>query len=168
MTPPLLPVPSVRPQNLGTSQAMIKIARSQIGYREGPDNDTIFGKLYGLNGQPWCAMWITWLRGPAGCTKIIPRHAFTPAGANWFKERGQWHTGGPRKGDLHYVYNRSLGRIAHIELVTRVLEDGAFLVMGGNTSNTGSRTGDGVYQLKRRGVSHGGGLGRPKYKKYTP
>lgn len=160
-------VPAVRHQNLGTAQAMIKVAKSQLGYKEGADNDTIFGHLYGQNHQPWCAMFITWVRGPAGCTKIIPRHAYTPAGAKWFKDRGQWHTR-PRKGDLHYVFNSSLGRVAHIELVTKVYESGAFDVIGGNTSNTGSRSGDGVYLLRRSGVRAGSGFGRPAYREYTP
>lgn len=167
MTWNLLPVPVVRPQNLGTAEAMIKIAKSQIGYKEGANNDTIFGRLYGLNHQPWCAMFITWCRGPAGCTKIIPRHAYTPAGAQWFKAKGQYHSK-PRKGDLHYVFHSSMGRIGHIELVTKVHPTGSFDVVGGNTSNTGSRTGDGVYLLRRSGVRSGSGFGRPKYSEYQP
>lgn len=168
MAPALLSVPAVRPQNLGTAEAMVKIERSQIGYREGPNNLTIFGLLYGLNNQPWCAQFQTWARGPAGCTKIIPKFAYTPAGAQWFKDRDQFHTHGPRKGDLHFVYHASMGRIGHVELVEKVFDDGSFNVIGGNTSNTGSRQGDGVYRLKRRAVSAGGGLGRPHYKAYTP
>lgn len=167
MANPLLEVPSIRPQNLGTVQAMRKITRSQIGYKELGNNDTAFSRWFGMNYVPWCAIFISWCAFKAGCSKIIPKHAYTPAGADWFKGKGQWHSN-PKAGDLHYVYNSSMGRISHIELVEKVFSDGSFNVIGGNTSNTGSRSGDGVYRLKRRSVNSGSGFGRPKYRAYTP
>jgi hypothetical protein len=33
-----------------------EICKETLGYAEGPNNDTKFGKWYGLNHQPWCAM----------------------------------------------------------------------------------------------------------------
>lgn len=33
---------------------------SQVGYHEGPNNDTKFGRYYGLNHEPWCAMSVSW------------------------------------------------------------------------------------------------------------
>lgn len=33
-----------------------EIAKSLVGYTEVANNDTSFGKWYGLNNQPWCAM----------------------------------------------------------------------------------------------------------------
>jgi hypothetical protein len=33
-----------------------EIAKGYEGYLETGNNDTIFGKWYGLNNQPWCAM----------------------------------------------------------------------------------------------------------------
>lgn len=33
-----------------------EICKSLVGYTEGANNDTVFGKWYGLNNQPWCAM----------------------------------------------------------------------------------------------------------------
>lgn len=168
MANPLKDIIPVRPQNLGTAEGMVKIAKSQLGYKEIGNNSTIFGLWYGLNNQPWCFIFISWVASRAGCSKIIPKGAYTPAGADWFKSHGQWHTSGPKKGDLHFVYHASMGRIGHVELVIKAYSDGSFDVIGGNTSNTGSRTGDGVYKLHRRGVTSGSGLGRPKYKVYTP
>lgn len=167
MSPPHPPWPDIRPQNLGTAQAMIKVARSQLGYREGPDNATAYGLIYGLNNQPWCYIFQSVIARVAGCGKVIPRGAYTPAGADWFRRRGQWHAT-PHKGDLHFVFHASLGRVGHVELVERVFPDGSFHVIGGNTSSTGSRQGDGVYRLKRSRVTPGSGFGRPAYKAYTP
>lgn len=168
MTNPLLPVPSIRPQNLGTMQAMRKIVRSQIGYRESGDNDNIFGALAGLNHLPYCGIGMSWAAKLAGCGKITPDGAYTPALAGWFKDKGRFHTHGPVAGDWHFVYHASMGRIGHVEFVEKVLDGESFLVIGWNTSNTGSRQGTGVFRLKRSAVSVHGGLGRPNYKPYTP
>lgn len=167
MTAKLLPLPHLTPAQMGTDRAMVRTAQSQVGYRESGDNDTIFGRLYGMNNVAWChefAWVVAKLSGNAG---HVPRTAYTPAGAAWFQGRGQWHHT-PRFGDLVYYYHSSMGRIGHVGIVGVVNGDGSFVTIEGNSSNTGSRTGDGVYRLKRRpssvGVEHGGGFGRPAYK----
>ena len=33
-----------------------EICAAHLNYQEGTNNDTIFGKWFGLNHQPWCAM----------------------------------------------------------------------------------------------------------------
>ena len=38
---------------------IIGVAKTQIGYREGNNNDTKYGDWYGLPNQPWCAMFIS-------------------------------------------------------------------------------------------------------------
>jgi len=35
---------------------VIELCKASEGYTEGPNNDTTFGKWFGLNNQPWCAM----------------------------------------------------------------------------------------------------------------
>lgn len=41
------------------------------GYQEGPNNDTIFGKWFGLNFNPWCAMFVSWCFKEAGASHLI-------------------------------------------------------------------------------------------------
>lgn len=53
------------------ANAVIETAKAQVGYKEGNNNDTIFGKWYGLNNQPWCAMFVSWCFYKAGATKLI-------------------------------------------------------------------------------------------------
>lgn len=148
---------------------------SQIGYREGRstsgswNNDTIFGVAYGMNFNAWCAMFMTWgavAAGPA-YTKIIPKHAYTPTGFNWFSSRGladgrkppnkigraATGQGRPRRGDLMYVYNASMGRISHVGFVENVLPGGYIQTVEGNTDPGGSAQGNGVYRLKRQVTS---------------
>jgi hypothetical protein len=38
----------------------LKLAESQVGLKEGANNDTKFGAFYGLNNNPWCAMFVSW------------------------------------------------------------------------------------------------------------
>jgi hypothetical protein len=146
----------------GTAAAMIAVATSQVGYREGSNNDTAFGRWYGMNHAAWCAIYISWAAALSGNGAVIPKHAWTPAGADWFRDRGRWGTK-PRVGAIAYYYNPGMGRIAHVELVVRVYDDGSWLACGGNTNNTGSRSGNGVYLL-RRATTRGGGFGYPAYK----
>lgn len=161
MTPSFKIMPPVKIP--GTAAAMIAVATSQVGYREGENNDTAFGQWYGLNHASWCAEFISWAAIKSGCGKMIPKHAYTPSGANWFKSQNRWGTK-PRVGAIVYFYNASEGRIAHVGVVTKVFPNGSFLSCEGNTNNTGSRQGNGVY-LQRRISTRGGGFGYPSYKK---
>ena len=46
----------------GEAEKVVKVARSQIGYCESPagSNKTKYGKLFGLNGEPWCSIFNWW------------------------------------------------------------------------------------------------------------
>lgn len=164
MTAPLLKVPVLN--HPATPMAMVRFARSQVGYREGPNNDTVYGVLYGLNHVAWCHEFAWVMANLSGAGRLVPRTAYTPAGADWFRNRGQWHHH-PHVGDLVYYFHASLGRVGHVGIVAAVLDADTFVTVEGNSSNTGSRTGDGVYQLRRGissvGIEHGGGFGRPSW-----
>jgi hypothetical protein len=43
-----------------TTPAWLAKAETQIGYEEQPVNRTKYGRHYGLNGNPWCAMFVSW------------------------------------------------------------------------------------------------------------
>lgn len=46
---------------------VVDIAKSQVGYTEiGKKNDNMYGKWYGLNFNPWCAMFVSWCFDQAG------------------------------------------------------------------------------------------------------
>lgn len=165
---PAFDLPSIREKNLGTAAAIIKVAKSQLGYKEGVDNDNAYGRWYGMNHQPWCAQFISWLASKSGNTKKIPKFAYTPAGADYFKSKGlAGHK--PKAGAIHFVYHASMGRIAHVELVISVDEKaGTYTVIGGNTSNTSSRNGDGVYKLVKQiaNINSHDVFGYPAYDPY--
>jgi hypothetical protein len=137
-------------------------ARGQLGTTERGNNDTKYGRWYGLNNQPWCAMFVSWVAAKARVTRIIPRHAYTPAGAQWFKDRGQWGQR-PRVGAIVYYDTAGLGRISHVGIVEKVLPGGAWYAIEGNTNAAGSREGRIVRRQRRTIVGARGGFGYPDY-----
>ena len=45
---------------------VVDVARAEVGYQEGPNNDSKYGKWYGLNNQSWCAMFVSWCFNEVG------------------------------------------------------------------------------------------------------
>ncbi len=69
---------------------IIEFARTQIGYKEGSGNNTYFGKWFGFNYNPWCAMFVSWCAAKAGVPKsVVPRLA--NADRSWAKKQGVYH-----------------------------------------------------------------------------
>lgn len=69
---------------------ILNVARRELGYKEGANNNTKYGADYGLNYNPWCQMFIWWCAKQAGIGEnIIPKTASCPTAYNWFKNKGQ-------------------------------------------------------------------------------
>jgi hypothetical protein len=133
-------------------RAIISIAESYIGYLEkktnaqlenftanaGSGNYTLFGQWYGAgwNGQPWCAMFVSYCADKAGVqTSIIPKHASCSVGVSWFKRVGRWHDRAgytPEPGDIIY-FTQNGKTAAHVGIVTKVDKNRVYTVEG-NTS----------------------------------
>ena len=155
---------------MSTAAQLLKIAAKEVGVREGRDsngnwnNRVKYNDWYakhpsirnnGFLTTAWCAVFVSWVANQAGLLgSVIPMHAWTPAGLAWFKSRGLWTQGtGAKPGDLFYVYYPAQGRVAHVGFVERV-EGGYIYTIEGNTNNSGSRQGNGVYRLRRRITSN--------------
>lgn len=147
-----------------TATKVLNIARSQIGYTEGRDNDNKYGRWYGMNHVPYCDIFVTWVGVQAGASAIIGRGAYTPAHAEWFQAQGRWgHT--PRRGALAFFdFPDSIHRIQHVGFVESIRRDGRIVTIEANTSNgRGSQAnGNGVYR-RVRSTSLVAGYGYPNY-----
>lgn len=145
-----------------TVTALLDVARAELGTCEQPpgSNRTRYGAWYGMDGQPWCAMFVSWCAARAGAADIVPRHAYTPSGAAWFQQRRQWGRA-PRPGAIVYFQWPGMGRIAHVGIVESVRADGAVVVLEGNTNGAGSRTGGTVMRHVRR--ANIAGYGYPRF-----
>src|ERR1051326_6120687 len=141
---------------MGTAQQALDVARHWLGYEEQPTNRTVFGSWYGLDGNPWCAMFFSFCTYTSGtpCPATTPKgFAYCPSGIDWFKARGAWHTSSPQPGDaIFYDWNGD-GISDHIGIVEYV--DGAGVhTIEGNEDN----------QVERRvRTANIMGYGRPAY-----
>lgn len=144
------------------------LAESQIGYTEQPINKTMYGKWYGLDGQPWCAMFVSWVFNQAGASKNIAvsgakGFASCDAGLKWFAKKNKLvPVGQAQMGDIVFFQFDNDAEPDHVGIVIK--NTGKLLVcVEGNTSpdKKGSQSnGGGVYR-KKRPYSTVMGIARP-------
>lgn len=147
---------------------VVDIAKSQLGYKEGPNNQTPYGKWYGLDHNPWCAMFVSWCYAEAGLIKSVAAStkkgfAGCDAGLKWFVKKGKSvPVGKAQAGDIVFFQFDTDAEPDHVGIC--VSNDGKkyLTVVEGNTSDgKGSQSnGDGVY-LKKRAYSLIMGVARP-------
>lgn len=146
------------------------------GYQEEPpgSNRTLFGKWYGIDPAPWCAMFVSKVLfekfGYAPCPASTSKgFAYTPAGAAYFQKHGKWSRT-PKAGALVFFHWPSMGRIAHVGWVKELKPDGSFLSWEGNTDVRGGRSGGKVLLQHRSLSSIGakGGFGYIDYESEPP
>lgn len=127
----------------GTLEAIIEIAKKEIGTIEGPkDNETKYGKWSGANFQPWCQSFVSWCAYTSGLDpKKYPKTASTVAASDWFKKNDRWadaRNDDPTPGDWIFFDfpDDGVNRISHVGLCIKNNGDGTIQVIEGNTSGT--------------------------------
>lgn len=128
---------------------------SQLGVREtGGDNRGFHVEKYlkttGLGpGYAWCAAFVSWCYQQAGI--VAPSSAWVPdyAGKEFrIYQRGKFQKREPQTGDVFMIWFEKLGRPAHIGFVDQ-WDKQWIATVEGNTNESGSREGDGVYKKRR-------------------
>lgn len=138
---------------------IVAIAISQKGYEEGPNNDTKYGEWYGLNYNPWCAMFVSWCAFQVGIPEsVIPKFAGCTTGFRQMTEMGittKEHIT-PKSGDLIFFdWDRS-GDYDHVGIVVEV-QDGYVYTIEGNHNDCVDEY---VYPLDAEYIA---GYAQPKY-----
>ena len=138
---------------------LIEIAKAELGYQEGANNDTKYGKWYGLNNNPWCAMFVSWVFNQAGLVKHIAASskkgfASCAAGLTWFTKKNKLvPIGQAQPGDIAFFQFDTDAEPDHVGIVIKNNPTRKILVcIEGNTASgrVGSQAnGDGVYKRKR-------------------
>lgn len=104
----------------------VEVAKTQVGYQEGSNNNTKYGAWYGANNNAWCVMFISWCAEKAGIpTSVIPKMASTTAMCNWFGENNRLHLRTsmyiPLPGDIvFFTGNGTKGGLKHTGMVEAV------------------------------------------------
>lgn len=130
-----------------TVKDVMKIAAGEIGVTESPTNSnkTKYGQWFGLNGQPWCMIFVQWCFFKAG--QPLPHKTASCSGLlNWYeKSRPESVCYTPQRGDI-VIYN-----FGHTGIVESV-NGNTITAIEGNTSADGNGSqdnGGGVYRRRR-------------------
>ena len=138
--------------------AMIRIARAEVGVREeggnnrGPRIQQYQNGASWLSGTgwAWCAAFVCWVFDRLAEQFTLPFATPEGAGAFWFedwaRQQGLTVLSGRakvRRGDL-VIY-----AFSHIGIASSDEKDGRFRCIEGNTNDAGSREGDGVFEKLR-------------------
>ena len=127
----------------GTLEKFVAVARYELslGFAEdNANNINPYGQWYGMNAQSWCAMFVSWCAYQAGIsTTFIPKYAYCPTGANWYKQKGRYHNRAdgnytPKVGDIVFFYRAEVGRIGHTGIVVESA-NGEIVTIEGNTGD---------------------------------
>lgn len=136
---------------------IVDVAISQIGYREGGGNRTKYGAWYGMNGAPWCHMFVSWCANQAGVSSsIVPKTASCSVGREWFANRGLFRYKGrytPMRGDIIYFLSSGASHVGIVEYTS----GNTVHTVEGNTSDRVARR---SYPLGYATIT---GYGVPKY-----
>lgn len=152
-----------------TAKQIIKYAVSQKGYREKPagSNKTKYGRWYGLNGQPWCAIFVWACFYKCKATELYyggHKTAYVPALADYYiKEKRMVKKTRGKAGDLVFFDFDKNGNSDHVGFVIKYAGNGWYWTIEGNTGS-GSNTNGGQVQIRKRHtwcISH---IARPRYK----
>lgn len=126
-----------------------QIGVTEVGSNAGPQVEAYLATTGLGSGYAWCAAFVAWVLEQNNVPN--PKSAWSPS---WFPASNVvWQSNGlkirlPLPGDVFGIYYTNKGRIAHVGFVHRY-SDKITITVEGNTNDTGSREGDGVY-LKRR------------------
>lgn len=150
---------------------VLNAARGEIGFVEGPNNDSKYGKWYGLNHNPYCAMFVSWCFNEAGMSSLVAASskkgfASCSSGLAWFQKNKQIvnkYAGQP--GDIVFFSFEGNGTADHVGIIEGASKEGITTIEA-NTSpdhfNGSQRNGGGVYR-RHRPYLNVMAIVRPKY-----
>lgn len=116
-----------------TRENILKVAASQIGYHEsnsrgnlrgsqkGKRNYNEYGRYYGNNGVPWCAIFVSWVARQNGISRsVVPKYCAVRSYYSYYRHRGRTHSWTsvrkrrylPKEGDI-ILYSYSRGATTH-------------------------------------------------------
>lgn len=142
-----------------TAKDVLAVARkfADEAYKEGANNDSVFGKWYGRNNIPWCAMFVSYCFDKAGAGAIVAGaqtkkgfHSCTAAVKHYAKTNQVIPVNKIEPGDIVFMNFRGTDEPDHVGIAIRhnKLAKRVYCVEGNtiNPDGTGDQVnGDGVY-----------------------
>lgn len=149
---------------MASSKDLLDLARGELGYCEAPagSNKTKYGAWFGLNGQPWCMMFLQWLFHQAGAEALLPaKTASCGALMRAAQKVGLWVSSGYRAGDL-VIYDFSGGAATDHCGIVETVETETLTAIEGNTA-VGNDSNGGMVMRRSRSLRLVVGAVRPRY-----
>ena len=149
---------------MASSKDLLDLARGELGYCEAPagSNKTKYGAWFGLNGQPWCMMFLQWLFHQAGAEALLPaKTASCGALMRAAQKTGLWVSSGYRAGDL-VIYDFSGGAATDHCGIVETVETETLTAIEGNTA-VGNDSNGGMVMRRSRSLRLVVGAVRPRY-----
>ncbi|MFE2245243.1 peptidoglycan-binding protein [Streptomyces lavendulae] len=153
---------------MSTVERVLSVAKAEEGYREGYSGGHYNNKnkfspavpgLEWSDWQAWCATFVSWVAMTADAADLYPRTASCWDAVQWFKAKGRFSEY-PAIGAQVFFGS---GGGTHTGLVYAYDADYIYTVEG-NTNDTGSAEGNGVYlKTRERRSSYTYGYGYPEF-----
>lgn len=159
---------------MGTSNQAIFRASAEVGYREYSrringsmrSNGTKYGAALGINFEPWCATFLTWilLKDGIDLRKISSNPYYTPTLRDSMRAKGmQIDKRGARPGDLIFFdFPDKVRRIQHVGILRSNNGGAGLTTIEGNTSGR-SQSNGGMVMIRGRNWEHVVSACRPPY-----
>lgn len=148
-----------------TAEKVLTVAREELGNTENPagSNRTKYGKWFGLDGNPWCMMFVMWCFSQAGALGLLPKRTASCGDLmRSAKAAGCWVTEDYRPGDV-VIYDFPGGAATdHTGIIESVTASGVVAIEG-NTSQAGSQSNGGQVCRKSRKYNVIVGAVRPRF-----
>lgn len=148
-----------------TAERVLTVAREELGNTENPagSNRTKYGKWFGLDGNPWCMMFVMWCFSQAGALGLLPKRTASCGDLmRSAKAAGCWVTEDYRPGDV-VIYDFPGGAATdHTGIIESVTASGVVAIEG-NTSQAGSQSNGGQVCRKSRKYNVIVGAVRPRF-----
>ena len=147
---------------MATAQALLDIARGELGTRESPagSNQVKYAAWYGLPGQPWCVMFVMWVFSQAGAA-LPTRTASCTLLMNAAKKAGSWVTSGYLPGDV-VIYDWGANGVPDHCGIVESASGSAVTAIEGNTA-VGNDSDGGEVMRRERQTRQILGAVRPRY-----
>jgi hypothetical protein len=148
-------VAALTPGTLEPGLAALAEARRHLGYHESPpgSNRTMFGRWFGLDGEPWCAIFVSYCFAVGAGVILGGGRSFTHGVASvpqleaWLRETRCWRTRAPARGDI-VLFDWDGGAPDHVGIVERV-GGGRVGTIEGNTGVASNTDGGAVMRRSR-------------------
>ena len=147
---------------MATAKELLAAAVGELGVKETPggSNKVKYGAWFGLNGYPWCVMFVQWLFHQVGMT-LPARTASCSVLRNYAIKAGMWVTSGYQPGDV-VIYDFPDGAATDHCGIIETVGTATLVAIEGNTA-VGNDANGGMVMRRTRPLSQVIGAVRPNY-----